>query len=534
MKMRIFVALLLLVAILSFGYLVTAANGNVSGSCQNCTQNETVVASQDPLLGAYVSGNMTFSKVAFGNYTSYSHQRMVGGAYVELDGITYAFDNGSLIENRTHWRNDLPEVLPEVITEEQAKSITGGDSAILVYIDPNSSVFASIKPTPTNPCWDLYVRDSSGFVTDSVVLDATTGEVLGHGVPPPSGGIVLAGPKVLYNCSVVFQDQFDNAIYWFNKMGYPTNTMKYPTRDDVRQYVQDDNVSVFFEVAHGDSWFFVNDCNTPYNNTVFDADVQAWLVDHPKMPFTFLLSCNSMHYTEPVPAGPTFSYAFRKGSMNGTVTIGCCGMDEWYNAPSWWNEISWQDTFFKLTNWGWTVGNAFWQADATVPTTGGVMRLVGDPNLKLVPKLCRTTAYITGETRDVNAGLLTSVSVGIYKEGSSLVATGNSNPNFSVMVNETGECWMRASKNAYFPLDTNTLPPHRNPNYPDYLTLLGETYCYDFEGDYGLVPKACTMSYAMTSVNHWLFPPTGHPEWQLSSWKAMESVHSWQFPAKES
>jgi len=57
----------------------------------------------------------------------------------------------------------------------------------------------------------------------------------------------------------------------------------------------------------------------------------------------------------------------------------------------------------------------------------------------------------------------------------------------------------------------------------------------DFEGNYGLVPKACTMSYAMESVNHWLFVPidvslASHSEWQLSNWKAMESVHSWQFP----
>ena len=132
MKTRTFiVVLLLLAAMLSFGSFVTAASGSTNEPCQNYTQNETlVVPSQDPLLGACVSSdmtNMTFSKLTHENYTSYFHQRKVGDAYVELDGITYVFDNGNLITNRTHWRNDLPEVLPEVITEEQAKSIAGGE-----------------------------------------------------------------------------------------------------------------------------------------------------------------------------------------------------------------------------------------------------------------------------------------------------------------------------------------------------------------------------------------------------------------------
>jgi hypothetical protein len=527
--------------LLSFGSFVAADNGNTSELCQNCTQNKTmVVASQDPLLNPYATGNvanMTFKKVTFDNHLSYFHQRKIGDAYVELDGIAYAFDeNDSLIVNRTHWRNDLPEVLPEVITEEQAEAIAGGDSAILVYIDPESSVFASIKPTPTNPCWNVYVH-SSGFVTDSVVIDAVTGEVLGHGVPPPSEGVALTGPYDLCGCTKPFQAALDNATYWFRRMGYTTDSMVYPTVDGIKQYIQNDETAVFFETAHGGSYFFKNDCSCPYNDTLWDTDVQAWLVDHPKMPFAFLLSCDSMEYTEPTDLGPTFSYAFRKGSTNGTVTIGCCGGGDFWNWTAWWSEIWWQDFFFSLISQGRTVGDAFYLANLNYPSTGVIMRIAGDQNLKLVPKLNRKTAYITGETRDVNANLISGVFVEIYKYGSnsSPVAADISNSTYNMRVDDTGVFWMRSSKDTYFALDTNKLPFYQNNNHP-YIKLLGERYVWNLEGDCGLVPKACTMSYAMKSVNHWLFIPTDdggspHPEWQLSNWKAMESVHSWLYPS---
>jgi len=85
------------------------------------------------------------------------------------------------------------------------------------------------------------------------------------------------------------------------------------------------------------------------------------------------------------------------------------------------------------------------------------------------------------------------------------------------------------------------MPVSRNPAYPDYIDWstpekLAAGNVLNFVGDYGLVCKAASMSYAMESVNHMLFVPLGddgitpEPDWQLSNWKAMESVHSWQFP----
>ena len=146
--------------------------------------------------------------------------------------------------------------------------------------------------------------------------------------------------------------------------------------------------------------------------------------------------------------------------------------------------------------------------------------------------------HILGETRDVNHNLLLDVAVTLYEDSSDL-GSDTSSPDYNITVNETGEYWLRASKDGYFTLDTYNMPSTRNPYHADYINfttpeLLAAGDTFDFEGDYGLVPRACNMSHVIRSVNHWLFVPidgggTPHPEWQLSNWKAMELVHSWQF-----
>jgi len=150
---------------------------------------------------------------------------------------------------------------------------------------------------------------------------------------------------------------------------------------------------------------------------------------------------------------------------------------------------------------------------------------------------------IVGETRDVNANQLSDVIVTLCKNVSEITSDA-STPNYTVMVNATGDYWLRGSKDRYFTLDTKRVAnstvhpgtPGWNPPYPQFISLptlelLAEGYAFDFEGDYGLVPTNCTVSYAMKSVNLWLFWPTAHPEWGLSVWKASQSVMSWQNPS---
>ena len=139
---------------------------------------------------------------------------------------------------------------------------------------------------------------------------------------------------------------------------------------------------------------------------------------------------------------------------------------------------------------------------------------------------------VIGETRDVNAASLSDVDVTLLKEAEGAVASDASTPNYSNTAYRTGMYWEVSTKALYYTINMTgmvMLPA----NWIDLSTpaLLAVGKVFDFEGNYGLVPKACTMSYAMKSVNLWLFPPTAHPEWGISEWKAMDSIHSWQFPS---
>jgi hypothetical protein len=173
-------------------------------------------------------------------------------------------------------------------------------------------------------------------------------------------------------------------------------------------------------------------------------------------------------------------------------------------------------------------------------------------------KIVTVPGCVRGETRDVNADLLDTVTVVLYEEpldanpessdASVVVPTpvnwtdagGNFTTRYENCADDTGYYYQVASKYCYYTIDTSNMTSPRNVPHPDYIdwstpTLLVAGYRMDFEGDYGLICKGADMSYAMESINHWLFVPidqyaVAHSEWQLHSWKAMESIHAWQYP----
>ena len=139
---------------------------------------------------------------------------------------------------------------------------------------------------------------------------------------------------------------------------------------------------------------------------------------------------------------------------------------------------------------------------------------------------------IVGETRDVNANLLPDVDVTLLKQGEGAVISDVSTPNYSDAAYRTGQYWLRATRVRYYEINITNMT--MLPDYYINLTtpeLLAPGYVFDFEGNYGLVPRACDMSYALKSVNLWLVPPVDHPEWGIDEWKAMDSIHSWQYPS---
>jgi len=167
-------------------------------------------------------------------------------------------------------------------------------------------------------------------------------------------------------------------------------------------------------------------------------------------------------------------------------------------------------------------------------------------------KIVTVPGCVVGETRDVNADPLDTVLVVLSEEPAEMGDEPEDSDSSTMTMYEncaddTGWYYQVASKYCYYPVNisdgkgyTNYTGGGAGVPYPDYINwttpeLLAAGYTMDFEGDYGLVCRAATMSYAMESINHWLFTPIDefdveHPEWQLSSWKALESVYSWRFP----
>jgi len=96
------------------------------------------------------------------------------------------------------------------------------------------------------------------------------------------------------------------------------------------------------------------------------------------MKFAFIGSCEGMNYVGP----NSFSYEFRKGEMNKTVTIGYCNMTQ----SSWKYAYDWQDYMFKIMDEHKTIYDAFIEASAEYPGIADSVVFVGDENLTVKSK----------------------------------------------------------------------------------------------------------------------------------------------------
>lgn len=350
-------------------------------------------AGSGDMLSEYETGNRQFRRYEVGEKIVSFYQRMIDDAIVEGDYIVYQFDRNTeqLLDSRTHWRTDLPEHLPApatLISKEQAESMVKGNVQFtkLYFISPESYTFP-IKPTPENPCWIVRSADNSNIII--TIIDAVTGEVLGYGVPPPYKGFSLSGPQYSNPCSGVWTAWYQNAEYWFNTMGYPTEAVEYPDESKVRSHIQSTKTAMFYELAHGGSTSFASGCidGTYYELTLPD-EIHDWIYTYPKMPFTFIGSCGGMCDVHP----GTLSYEFRKGSMQNTVTVGYCGMAADDCDDCWTYSVAWQDALFDYMNQGYSVKDAFDQANADYPACLYCMRFVGDETFSVVPLVDRPKA----------------------------------------------------------------------------------------------------------------------------------------------
>jgi hypothetical protein len=354
-----------------------------------CVCTSPAVADHGFLQG-YEDGSRAFTEVEISDkMVVYYHQRMIGEAVVELDEIVYQFDRtGQLLARKTHWRDELPETLPPLsLTRGQAERMVQGDviSTTLYYIDPNSDVFP-LDPAPENPCWVIRsVDEGRASVT---IIDAVSGLFLGMGVPPPYDAFSMTGPQYYNPCSGAWTSWSDNAETWFNTMGYTTEEIVWPVLAEVEGHVSSTEIAMFYELAHGGSTTFSNGCiDGEYSEDTHSSDIKNWILPYTRMPFAFIGSCDGMCSTGPL----SFAYEFRKGLGENTTVVGYCGMSTGPCDQCWTRSLNWQTALFTYMNQGWTVKDAFDQANASVPTcaNNNCMRFVGDEDFAVVPLVSR-------------------------------------------------------------------------------------------------------------------------------------------------
>jgi len=351
-----------------------------------------IPADEDNLLSKYERGDRQFQRAEISDFIVYSHKRMIDDAIVEKDYIVYQFNKNTkeLIDKKIHWREDLPEHLPSIISKEQAESLAQGEVEFsrLVYISPESEIY-KIDPTPQNPCWIVRCINKYGELIE-IVVDSITGEILGNGVPPPYNALAIGGPDH-GSCAEYYYDPYAlNAQSWFNTMGYSTEALDNPDEPLIQAHISNCETALFYELCHGDSYGFRNDCTG--DQSITSAEVATWIQDYTKMPFAFIGSCAGLVNTGP----GTFSDAFRKGEMTDTVTVGYNHMsygpgDPWDCTDAWSNALAWQTALFGYLSSGWTIEEAYNQAciDYAAANCGTCMKFFGDPDLTLVPVLER-------------------------------------------------------------------------------------------------------------------------------------------------
>jgi len=349
-------------------------------------------------LAGYEDGSRSFRQVEISaDRIVYYHIRQIGNATVEKDFIVYVFDGrtGTLVDTYSHWRQDLPETLPEdLIDREDARACVEGDvrSARLYLIDPESDVFP-IEPPPENPCWVVKSLHCGNLIL--TVVDAVSGELLGYGIPPPYTAFSMSGPiGITPMCGGGWLNLYQSAQACLDSMGYFTEALLLPTYEEVQSHVRSFTTSMFYEIAHGGSFGFTAGCTGPATGwDVTPALIHEWIADYPKMPFTFLLSCGGMCDT----SDGTLSYEFRKGSAESTVTVGACHMDADYCDDCWTHAVDWQEALFGALWAGHPSGSAFNRANAHFPMCAEYecFRFAGDPDFLLVPPVSRTGRRIT-------------------------------------------------------------------------------------------------------------------------------------------
>jgi hypothetical protein len=126
---------------------------------------------------------------------------------------------------------------------------------------------------------------------------------------------------------------------------------------------------------------------------------------------------------------------------------------------------------------------------------------------------------VTGITREVNGDILPAVSITL--DGMAPVVS-DQNGQFQIMGAATGNHTIVAHKDGF-----------RDRTQIVNIAGLGQSYAVtcNFQGQYGLIPNAPDMTYALDCVNLWLYKPT-NPDIGLDMQTASDVIDAWLDPVQ--
>jgi hypothetical protein len=215
-------------------------------------------------------------------------------------------------------------------------------------------------------CWEVRYKNGSTYFFD---LNETP---IGCSVTAPSSkGFVIQG----YGDSK-WRYWRENAQVWYTKWYDSVNSISSPSINQISYFIKNEtiNTEAFYVIAHsgGVSSRFLANKNSYYTASQLHYDME----NRKPMKLAILCCCSAMTYTGP----GSLSYEFRKGILNGTVTIGYHNME---SCSNWIKSLDWQDFMFGRIDKGFTVKKAYDRACAKYPQIADYVRFIGDPNLKI-------------------------------------------------------------------------------------------------------------------------------------------------------
>jgi hypothetical protein len=238
-------------------------------------------------------------------------------------------------------------------------------------------------------CWEVRYADGSTVVYD---LD---GNRIGHGniAAPSSKGYVAHGtdPNPIY--PIAWEIAAADAYLWYSQWTDSTTGVYDPDPDTnpISPYVSDPDTLFYYAIGHGSyDWYSAlrtDDAGEPYWDDYYttspgdhpDAgDAYADMQNRGRMQFALMVHCDSMTQT----GQGSFSHAFRKGSLSGTVTVGFEGLGE---ASTWENlaVFFWQDLMLYYMDEGYRIKDAFDQATIWFDLVAPYARFAGDTMQKV-------------------------------------------------------------------------------------------------------------------------------------------------------